>query len=92
MVTVWNRDFTKSDRLPVELVNYLDSQGIIESAYKPNRRGNKVKPVYVVLETISDIRDLSCQMGPYLIEGNAAGYEYHRAIVREWGKSRLRFA
>jgi hypothetical protein len=59
---------------------------------KPNRRGNKLKPVYVVLEVVSGIRDLSCQMGPAVIEGNAEDSEYHQSIVREWGKTRLRFA
>jgi len=86
MVTVWNRDFTKADRLPIELVNYLDSQGIIESAYKPNRRGTKAKPVYVALEVMSKIRDLSCQMGPRVIERNAEGSQHHQSIVECWAR------
>ena len=90
-LTVWTQDFQKSDRLPAPAVEELIASGAVKPAWKPNRKG-KLKPVLVVLGIEPKYRDLSCQMGPAVIEGNAFDYEYHQAIVAEWGKHRYRFA
>lgn len=90
-LTVWTQDFRKSDRLPAPVVSELMATGAIQSAWKPNRKG-KLKPALVIMGVEPKYRDGSCQMGPWVIEGNADDIEYHQSIVREWGKTRLRFA
>lgn len=89
-LTIWQQDFQKSERLPAEAVQVLIEQGVIRTAFKPNGRG-KLKPVLISLDVMSKIRDRSCQMGPRVMEGNAMGRGDCKALVKEWGRNRLRF-
>lgn len=83
-VTVWGQDFMKSERLPFEVVTLLQEQGTIRPGWKPNKRG-KLKPCLISIYSFSKVRDLSCQMGPRVIERAIIdGCEHHKAIVKEW--------
>lgn len=82
-VTVWKQDFRDSERLPAEAVQVLYEQGVIRTAFKPNNKG-KLKPVFVSLDVISKIRDLSCQMGPEVTLRAVGGSRHHMAIVEAW--------
>lgn len=84
-ITVWKQDFRESERIPAQAVAELMSIGVIKSAWKPNKKG-KLKPVLVSLDVMSKIRDLSCQMGPRVIERNAEGSMHHRAVVECWAR------
>jgi hypothetical protein len=84
-VTVWKQDFRESERIPMEAVAELMSIGVVKSAWKPNKKG-KLKPVLVSLDVMSKIRDLSSQMGPSVIWGNATGSQHHKSIVDCWAR------
>lgn len=86
-VTVYKKNFRESERLPLAAVRELHAVGVIEVAYKPNARG-KLKPVYVSLDVMSKLRDLSTTMGPRVIEANAMGSRRHKALVAEWAPIR----
>lgn len=83
-VTVFKQDFKEFERLPLEVVELLQSQGVVRSAWKPNKKG-KLKPVLISLDVMSKIRDSSAQMGPRVTERAVIdNCPHHRAIVECW--------
>lgn len=82
-VSVWKQDFRHCERVPAEVAQLLYEQGIIQPAMKPTNKG-KLKPVWVSLDVLSQIRDRACRMGPRITEGNAMGKPDCVALVAEW--------